>query len=319
MDKGKRRLAGSAWPGPLGAVQRATRGGHGGIFARSLRAPRGGRVSTQDKVAPVKTPALIELKAVQRRHDGGPLALDGVELRLAAGELLALLGPAGCGKSSLLRVLAGVDRPSAGQASRLGEPLRGNLADTGQVFADPTLMPWASVATNVELPLRVQGQPPEQREPAALAALAAVGLAEQADAAPASLNAEQRLRVALARALVTRPALLLLDDALAPLDDPAREAVLDLLHQLWHPADGGEPPFGRFAVVLATQDPELALRLAQRVLVMSARPGRILREVAVAGDLPRAADFLDSAGAVQARTRLRKALAQASETQPVAG
>ena len=267
---------------------------------------------------PVKTPALIELKAVQRRHDGGPLALDGVDLRLAAGERVALLGPAGCGKSSLLRLLAGVDRPSAGQATRLGEPLRSSLALTGQVFADPTLVPWASVATNVELPLRLQAQAPESREPAARAALAAGGLAAQAGGMAHSLNAEQRLRVALARALVTRPALLLLDEAFASLDETGREAVMNLLHSLSQPADGGEPPFGCFTVLLATQDVDTALQLAERVLVMSARPGRIVSEIKVTAALPRGAELLASSAVQQARTRIRKALAPA-EPQALIG
>lgn len=258
----------------------------------------------------MKTPALIELKAAQRRQDNGLLALDGVDLRLAVGERVAVLGPPGCGKSSLLRLLAGVDRPTAGQWWRHGEAqARVAPGRVGQVFAEPTLMSWASVVTNVELPLRLLGRPEAERQAAARQALADVGLAEWADNAPRELDEAQKLRAALARAWVSRPELLLLDEAFdTPPGDPATQAALEAcLLSLWQPA-GTEAP--RCALVYATADVDTALRLGQRVLVMGGRPGRVLASITVPADGPRDADFLAGDVARLARARIQRAWAR---------
>lgn len=280
------------------------------IFAR---APAPGFPGVQATVAPVKTPALIELKAAQRRHETGLLVLDDLNLRILPGEFVCLLGPPGCGKSSALRLMAGLDRPTAGEALRSGVPTRGAAGDTGFVYPEPTLMPWANVVTNVELPMRLQGVAAEPREQQARAALARVGLADQAEAAPRGLADGDRLRVALARALVTQPSLLLLDDAFAALDEATRTGLQDLLLALWRPA--AEPAF---TAIFVTDDPQEAVLLGQRVLVMAGRPGRIVDELVVKAEGPRDASFRQSAAFAKACARLRRAIDRAAaEAEPV--
>lgn len=268
------------------------------------------------KVTPVSAFQSIELKAAQRRYETGLLALDGVDLKVARGELVSVVGPAGCGRSSLLRLLAGLDRPSSGEVLRNGEPARGALSDAGMVFQEPTLMSWASVAVNVELPLRLQGVSPEKREAAARDALQRVGLADLADAAPRGMDRAQKMRAALARALVAKPAMLLLDDAFAGLEDASRLVLQDLLLSLWRP----EGATAKFAAVVVTNNVEEAVMLGQRIIVMAERPGRVVEEVKVTGTAKRDASFRESAAFSKACEKVRAALARvAAPSETVAG
>jgi NitT/TauT family transport system ATP-binding protein len=252
---------------------------------------------------------LIELKDVSRRHDSGVLALDGLDLRLAAGESVALLGLAASGKSSLLRLLAGIDRPLSGELLRQGEAMRGTQTDAAFVFSSPALMPWASVAVNVELPLRLQGSaaPVETREQRARLALSQVGLSDQADALPKALDEAQRMGVALARALVVQPALLLLDDWLSQVPPAARAGLRSTLAAACR---GPAAP----ARVLATRDIDEALLHAQRVLVLGGRPGRIVDALSLDDGAPRDPAWLETAAGQRARARLADALAGAEAT-----
>ena len=257
---------------------------------------------TRYSLAPVKCPHLIELKAVQRRHDSGVLALDGLNLKLARGEVLGVLGPAGCGKSTLLRVLAGTDRPSAGAVLRSGESTHAEPTPTSFVFASAALMPWADVAANVELPLRQNGGGDAvQREQAARLALSRVGLLERSGAMPRELSAPERMRVALARALVTDPDLLLLDDWLAQQDIPARAALLQCLADSLRDAPR--------TVALTTTRVEDAVWLCDRVIVLSPRPGRVLTEVRIDAPAQRDAAFRDSPAFAKACARLQRHVA----------
>ncbi|MCA6215482.1 ABC transporter ATP-binding protein [Ideonella sp. B7] len=257
----------------------------------------------------MKSPqALIELKAVDRRYETGLQALQDVNLRIAPGEFVSLLGPSGCGKSSLLRVLAGLDPISAGQVLRAGQPVRGPVRDTGFVFQEPTLMPWADVQSNVELPLRLQGVAAEPRAEAARAALARVGLLDFAQSMPRELSGGMKMRASIARALVTQPALLLLDEPFAALDEITRFGLNQALLDLWHPE--GQAP--AFTTVFVTHSVYEAVFLSQRVLVMSARPGRILDEVVVDGPAHRTPAFRQSEAFATACARLSEALARAA-------
>ena len=178
----------------------------------------------------------------------------------------------------------------------------------GQVFAEPTLMSWATVVTNVELPLRLLGCPEAGRQAAARQALADVGLADWADNAPRELDDEQKLRAALARAWASRPELLLLDQAFdAPLPAATQRAMEACLMSLWRPEGTAAP---RFALVYATADIETALRLGQRVLVLGGRPGRVLASITMPADGPRDAAFLAGDEARLARARIQRAWAR---------
>jgi NitT/TauT family transport system ATP-binding protein len=203
------------------------------------------------------------------------VALADVDLRIASGEFVSLLGPSGCGKSTVLRLLSGLDTPTSGTISR-GLP---GDAVPGYVFQDAALMPWASVRRNVELPLLLRGEPAAQRRERVDAALRAVGLADSADAVPRELSGGMRMRASLARALVTAPRLWLLDEPFGALDEITRFALNQTLLSLCQQGGGAAPA----TVVFVTHSVYEAVFLSQRVVVM-ARPGRVVGEVAI--DLP---------------------------------
>jgi NitT/TauT family transport system ATP-binding protein len=248
-------------------------------------------------------PPLIDLRQVGKRFDGGLQALAGVSLAVHAGEFVTLLGPSGCGKSTVLRLAAGLDTPSAGTVSAPAlQP--GQSADTAFVFQEPTLMPWASVFDNVWLPLRLQGESRARAAPAVQAVLARVGLADFAGARPAQLSGGMKMRASIARALVTRPRVLLMDEPFAALDDITRQALNADLLQWWHGA-------GTMAALFVTHSVAEAVGLSQRVLVMAARPGRVVAELAIDAPYPRPPGFRHSAPFSDACRRLGEALAEA--------
>ena len=217
---------------------------------------------------------MLSLDSVGRRFASGTEALRGVSLAIAAGDFIALLGPSGCGKSTLLRLLAGLDRPDHGRLAWRGAPP--GPGEIGFVFQDPTLLPWASAAENVYLPLRLRGIGRGEAMPRVAAALAQVGLAGFETARPAQLSGGMRMRVSIARALLTRPKLLLMDEPFAALDEFTRHKLqADLL--AWS-QDAG------CTVVFVTHSIYEAAFLARRIVLMSARPGRIVAEIAA--DLP---------------------------------
>ena len=183
--------------------------------------------------------------------------------RSASGNFVALLGPSGCGKSTLLRLIAGLDQPDRGRIVWDQTPL-----PVGYVFQDATLLPWASALDNVRLPLRLAGQ---DGQAAARAALARVGLAGFEAARPRQLSGGMRMRVSLARSLVTAPRLLLLDEPFAALDEFTRHALQDDLRRLWQ-AEG-------CSIVFVTHSIYEAAYLARRIVVMSPRPGRVVAEI----------------------------------------
>lgn len=206
-------------------------------------------------------------------------ALGPFTLEIAAGEVTALVGPSGCGKSAALRLLAGLEAPGAGEVART--PGRG---ETAVVFQAPTLAPWLSARANVALPLELSGA--SDAIPRAQAALARVGLGEAALARPAQLSGGMAMRVSLARALVTDPRLLLLDEPFAALDEITRRALADDVLALWTQT--------RPAIVFVTHNVEEAVYMASRVVVMTPGPGRIAGEVATPPGLPRQPGFRTS-------------------------
>jgi NitT/TauT family transport system ATP-binding protein len=217
---------------------------------------------------------MLTLSRVGKRFADGTQALDGIDLSLAQGEFLVLLGPSGCGKSTLLRLVAGLEAPSAGSLTWEGGPPE--AGQTGFVFQDATLMPWASALRNVSLPLRLRGAP--DAEGLARAALAQVGLAEFARARPKALSGGMRMRVSIARALVGRPRLLLMDEPFAALDEFTRHRLQDECLALTRAAG--------CTTVFVTHSLYEAATLASRVVLMTPRPGRIAAELTggVGGD-----------------------------------
>lgn len=209
---------------------------------------------------------------------GGLHVLDDVDLTVAPGEFVALLGPSGCGKSTLLRLVAGLEPPTTGELSQDGVPI--NRPDPSRivVFQDPTLYPWRTVRANVELGLQARGVLREQSTRVD-GALAMVGLNEFAQSYPHQLSGGMAQRAALARALVNDPKLLILDEPLGKLDSLTRMQMQGELMRLWRKQG--------FSALLVTHDVEEALFLAQRVIVFSARPARIVAELSVPLAYPR--------------------------------
>lgn len=245
---------------------------------------------------------LILLDGVDKRFDNGLLALQSLSLSVGPGEFVALLGPSGCGKSTVLRMVAGLAPRSSG---RLEAPaLRADgTARTAFVFQEPTLMPWASVYDNVWLPLRLAGVGHDEADDRVMRALAAVGLAEFVRAFPGELSGGMKMRVSVARALVTRPQVLLMDEPFAALDEITRQRLNADLLASWQAAE--------LAVLFVTHSVFEAVFLSQRVLVMAARPGRIVAEVAIDAPYPRSAAFRGSPVYLAACQRLSQALESA--------
>jgi len=243
--------------------------------------------------------ALISLLQVHKRFGQGTTVLQDVNLAVDAGEFVSLLGPSGCGKSTVLRLVSGLERASSGEVR--SPALQGRDAPpTAFVFQDATLMPWATVFDNVWLPLRLQGVARAQAAPRLRALLAQVGLAHVEAAFPAELSGGMRMRASIARALLTEPAVLLMDEPFAALDEITRQKLNSDLLELWQRQ--------QFAALFVTHSVFEAVFLSQRVVVMAAQPGRIVAEVRVDEPYPRSPAFRGSAAYAQACRALSQAL-----------
>ncbi len=247
-------------------------------------------------------PVAIELTDVTQRFRGA-LALEALSLSIDAGGFVALLGPSGCGKTTVLRLIAGLERPSSGQVRMGGAPAAARPVAMSYVFQEPTLMPWARVEDNVALPLRIGGASRQAARASAQAALAAVGLADRARAYPAELSGGMKMRASIARALVTRPSALLLDEPFAALDEITRHRLNDDLLAQW----SRQSPTALFV----THSVSEAVYLSQRVLVMGGRPGRLIADLPVALPYPRTPALRLQAPFVQHCRVVSEALARA--------
>ncbi len=230
----------------------------------------------------------VNLRGVTKRYDSGVDALGPLDLAVQRGEFVSLLGPSGCGKSTALRLIAGLNAPTSGTvrvAHRSNEtPGQHSI---GFVFQEPTLMPWASVRDNVRLPLKLGHMPVAEADTRIGEALAQVGLAEFADAFPRELSGGMKMRVSLARALVTDPDILLMDEPFAALDEITRFRLNNDLLTLWRNL--------RKTVIFVTHSVFESVYLSQRVIVMTARPGRIAAEFHIVSPEPRGEEFRTSA------------------------
>ena len=235
--------------------------------------------------SPTIANSIVSLRDVGKTFDSGVVALAGLSLDVHAGEFVSLLGPSGCGKSTALRIVAGLSAPSRGTVEWPQGHADAAAGAIGFVFQEPTLMPWASVARNVELPLSLAGV--AQAREAVATALAHVGLADFAAAFPRELSGGMKMRVSIARALVTEPRLLLMDEPFAALDEITRFKLNNDLLLLWQAL--------RRTVIFVTHSVFESVYLSQRIIVMTPRPGRVFAEIAIPAPYPRDERFRTSA------------------------
>jgi NitT/TauT family transport system ATP-binding protein len=250
----------------------------------------------------------VSLRGVTKVYDNGVAALGPLDLDVRQGEFVSLLGPSGCGKSTALRLIAGLSAPSSGSVG-VARPFEGAGHSIGFVFQEPTLMPWASVRENVRLPLKLSHAPSTEAAARVNAALSKVGLADFADAYPRELSGGMKMRVSLARALVTDPDILLMDEPFAALDEITRFRLNNDLLALWRNL--------RKTVIFVTHSVFESVYLSQRVIVMSARPGRIGAEFQIDAPEPRAEEFRTSADYAGYCRKVSSALAPSYQGQSV--
>jgi len=221
---------------------------------------------------------MLVLDRVGKTYPNGVRALDGISLEVAPGEILVIIGGSGCGKSTMLRAISGLDTPTQGKVVLNGMAINEPHEEIGIIFQEPRLLPWLRVADNVGFGL--ESYPKEERRKRVAAALDRVGLSEKARVWPRELSGGQAQRVAIVRALVPRPQVLLLDEPFSSLDAFTRADLQDHLLDLW--ADS------KPTLIMVTHDVEEAIVLADRVMVMRPRPGRVHEEIPC--DLPRPRD-----------------------------
>jgi NitT/TauT family transport system ATP-binding protein len=267
-------------------------------------------VSADPSATDTRTAGLaVSLRGVTKVYDNGVMALGPLDLEVNKGEFVSLLGPSGCGKSTALRLIAGLNAPTSGSvgvANRAGQARPGH--GIGFVFQEPTLMPWTSVRENVRLPLKLAHAPAAEANTRVNDALTQVGLAEFADAYPRELSGGMKMRVSLARALVTDPDILLMDEPFAALDEITRFRLNNDLLALWRDL--------RKTVIFVTHSVFESVYLSQRVIVMTPRPGRIKAEFRIDAAEPRGEDFRTSADYAGYCRMVSKALAPLPPGQP---
>jgi NitT/TauT family transport system ATP-binding protein len=247
---------------------------------------------------------LVSLRGVGKIFPNGTHALAGLDLDVRHGEFLALLGPSGCGKSTALRIIAGLSEPTQGAVEwPPAAPAAQSDSRIGFVFQEPTLMPWASVSSNVLLPLRLKGVAAGKAAAQVASALHRVGLEKFGDAYPRELSGGMRMRVSIARALVTEPALLLMDEPFAALDEITRFKLNNDLLQVWQAL--------RTTVVFVTHSVFESVYLSSRIVVMAARPGRVFTELVIDAPYPRDQNYRTSAEYAAWCRRASDALAEA--------
>jgi len=229
---------------------------------------------------------VVDVSGVDKIYANGTIALQGADLTIRQGEFVSLLGPSGCGKSTLLRIMAGLGDVSRGTV-KWWEQDYSVVGQKGRklafVFQNATLMPWARVRKNVRLPLDLAHERGPEAEAKIDRALAMVGLSAFGDAYPRELSGGMQMRASIARAMVTEPDLLLMDEPFGALDEMTRNKLNDDLLELWQ-AKG-------WTVVFVTHSVYEAVYLSNRVVVMAARPGRIVDDVSIDVPYPRGADF----------------------------
>jgi len=238
---------------------------------------------------------IVTLRGVEKNFSNGIRALDGLNIDVRNGEFVSLLGPSGCGKSTALRIIAGLIAPSAGAVE-----WPSGAGQIGFVFQEPTLMPWADVSANVGLPFRITGK---DDRGAVGEALERVGLAGFSRSYPRELSGGMKMRVSIARALVTRPQLLLMDEPFAALDEITRFRLNNDLLAVWRDL--------RRTVIFVTHSVFESVYLSQRIVVMTPRPGGVFTEIVIDAPYPRDERFRTSSEYAAFCRQAADALAQA--------
>ncbi|OJF92745.1 ABC transporter ATP-binding protein [Pararhizobium antarcticum] len=249
---------------------------------------------------------LVAMDKVSKRFSSGTLALSDMSLVVESGEFVSLLGPSGCGKSTALRIIAGLGDASSGKIDWPSSRINAKGLPDGDisfVFQEPTLMPWQTVFGNVHLPLKLRGISKAAARPQIIDALATVGLADFADAYPRELSGGMKMRVSIARALVTKPKLLLMDEPFAALDEITRQKLNDDVLRLWKETG--------ITVIFVTHSVFESAYLSNRIVVMKARPGRVHADFPLRTSLERDAHYRTSEDYRQACEKVSTMLLEA--------
>lgn len=234
----------------------------------------------------VSSSSVVSLKGISKTFSNGTVALNNMSLDIRQGEFVSLLGPSGCGKSTALRIITSLTGPTTGRVEWPLEESKQKEHELSFVFQEPTLMPWATVFGNVWLPLRLKGVSKKAAYDRVMEALQGVGLEQFADSYPRELSGGMKMRVSIARALVTKPKLLLMDEPFAALDEITRFKLNNDLLRLWE-------TFG-WTVIFVTHSVFESVYLSNRIVVMAARPGRVVNDIAIDAPYPRDEAFRTS-------------------------
>jgi NitT/TauT family transport system ATP-binding protein len=246
---------------------------------------------------------VVSMQNVSKVFSNGTLALKDMSLEVERGEFLSLLGPSGCGKSTALRIIAGLGAASSGRIDWPSSKINSRglpEGDIGFVFQEPTLMPWQNVFGNVHLPLRLAGVGKSAARGRIMETLASVGLADFADAYPRELSGGMKMRVSIARALVTSPKLLLMDEPFAALDEITRQKLNEDVLRLWKQSG--------VTIIFVTHSVFESAYLSNRIVVMRARPGQVFADIPLHHDGERGGDYRTSEQYRATTERVSKAL-----------
>lgn len=269
-------------------------------------APKLTMMSDLRSANPSPVPA-IEVLSAEKIYSNGTRALLPVNLTINQGEFVTLLGPSGCGKSTLLKMIAGLVEPSDGKLVLWRRDSREKVQmPLSFVFQEATLMPWSNVQNNVRLPLDLAGVPRAEANTRVSEALELVGLGKFANVLPRELSGGMQMRVSIARGLVTRPKLLLMDEPFGALDEITRNKLDSDLLRLWREQG--------LTVMFVTHSIHEAVFLSQRVIMMAARPGRVVEDIAITESFPRSDDFRVSPSFSRYARQLQDSLLQASQS-----
>ena len=230
-----------------------------------------------------KLPTIINLNEVSKTFDNGTIAVQGMSIDVLKGQFISFLGPSGCGKSTVLKMISGLLKPTTGEIVFNNSSFGSEEIEIGYVFQDATLMPWATVSENVYLPLRLKGISKSQASNEIERVLTQVGLKDFYNSYPRELSGGMKMRVSIARALIMKPKLLLMDEPFAALDEMTRFKLNDDVLNFWED--------GNLTVIFVTHSVFESVYLSNRVVVMAPRPGRVIADLLLNNDYPRSEKY----------------------------